>query len=140
MRVLVDTCIWSLSLRRHAPDLNASETRVKNVFAELIREGRVVLIGPIRQELLSGLRERAQCEKLREKLRSFSDVPIQTSDFERAAAMSNHCSASGVANTDVDMMICSVAAASNCTIFSTDRDFQLYSRVLPIRLFPLEGA
>ena len=55
MRVLVDTPIWSLALRRRTrtPDDPATAE-----LASLIQDGRAALIGPVRQELLSGIRER----------------------------------------------------------------------------------
>ena len=48
MKVLVDTCIWSLALRRNKqPDPNVEVIE----FQELIEEVRVQLIGPIRQSI-----------------------------------------------------------------------------------------
>ena len=49
MRVLVDTCVWSAVLRRRNPDTELT-ARLKG----LISDGRVFIIGPIRQEILSG--------------------------------------------------------------------------------------
>jgi len=57
MNVLVDTPVWSLALRRRGVDLNARERVLTQALAELIREGRVQMMGAIRQELLSGIRE-----------------------------------------------------------------------------------
>ncbi|MFO7766132.1 MAG: hypothetical protein R6V33_06850 [Pelovirga sp.] len=54
MNVLVDTCIWSLALRRKKSEQDA----VVNELGELISEGRAQLIGPIRQELLSGIKNK----------------------------------------------------------------------------------
>jgi len=51
VNVVVDTSVWSLVLRRRAPENSALEREL----AELIREGRVVMVGAIRQELLSGV-------------------------------------------------------------------------------------
>ncbi|HUK48606.1 MAG TPA: hypothetical protein VLW06_13475 [Terriglobales bacterium] len=56
MNVLVDTPVWSLALRRRRQVLSSEESRMCNALAELIREGRVLMIGSIRQELLSGMR------------------------------------------------------------------------------------
>ncbi len=55
MKVLVDTSVWSIVLRR------AKRTRgeVSDELRSLILEHRVEIIGPIRQEILSGLREDA---------------------------------------------------------------------------------
>ena len=56
MKVLVDTCIWSLALRRNKqPDSNIEVIE----FQELIEEVRVQLIGPIRQEILSGVKRKS---------------------------------------------------------------------------------
>ncbi len=49
MKVIVDTCIWSMALRRTKGE---PEFLVKELI-ELITELRVQIIGPTRQELLS---------------------------------------------------------------------------------------
>src|SRR5579864_1057829 len=108
---------------------------LKSVFAELVNEGRVQIIGPIRLELLSGLREEAQFNRLRKLLRAFSDLQLKRQDFERAAQMTNQCSSRGLASTPTDMLICSLAYDAKAPILSTDQNFQGYSKVLPIRLF-----
>lgn len=61
MKVLVDTCIWSLALRRNNP---GSQFAHVDEFKELISEARVQLIGPVRQEILSGVRSERQFEQL----------------------------------------------------------------------------
>jgi hypothetical protein len=68
MKVLVDTCIWSLSLRRNKQP--ASNIEVVE-FQELIEEVRVQLIGPIRQEILSGVKRKQQFSKLKKILSAF---------------------------------------------------------------------
>lgn len=98
------------------------------------------MIGPIRQELLSRLREQSQFSRLRELLRAFPDLHLKTEDFERAAQISNDCTSQGLATTPTDMLICSVAYGTRAPIFTTDQDFQRYSKVLPIRLFQPEGV
>jgi predicted nucleic acid-binding protein len=135
VRVLVDTTVWSLALRRRPRDLNPNEVRLKNALAELVRESRVLMIGLVRQELLSGIRDESQFNRVRDRLESLQDLNIETSDYENAARMSNACSSRGVANSTVDMLICAVAVDSQSPILTTDRDFQVYSKVLPIKLF-----
>jgi predicted nucleic acid-binding protein len=138
LKVLVDTPIWSLALRRQPHNLNPTEAMLKSVFAELVNEGRVLMIGAIRQELLSGFREEAQFNRLRELLRAFPDLQLKKEDFERGARMANQCASRGLASTPTDMLICSVAYDAKAPIYSPDRDFQGYSKVLPIRLFTPE--
>ena len=50
-----------------------------------VRDGRVVMIGPIRQELLSGVRTGAEHTRPRSQLRAFAEEPLVTADFEAAA-------------------------------------------------------
>ena len=52
MRVLVDTSGWSLALRRARTDTDPSVHELRS----LIEEGRVAMIGPVRQELVSGVK------------------------------------------------------------------------------------
>lgn len=92
------------------------------------------MIGPIRQELLSGLREEAQYHRLKERLRAFPDEPLTVQDYELAARFGNQCRAAGIAGSAADFLICAVAAARNWPIFTTDKDFQQYAKALPIRL------
>ncbi len=134
MNVLVDTSVWSLALRRKAHDLNASEKPTVAELSELIREGRARLIGLIRQELLSGIKSPSQYEKLRATLRAFPDLPVTTADHEAAATASNACRAKGVVVSLVDILICAIALARHCSIFTTDPDFNDYARILPIKL------
>lgn len=53
MNVIVDTSVWSLALRRNTPN---DAIAIVNVLRDLIADGRVVLLGAIRQEVLSGVR------------------------------------------------------------------------------------
>ena len=135
MRILVDTPVWSLALRRKAVDLAVGERRVTQLLHEIVDEGRAMLLGSIRQELLSGLRERSEFRRLRDYLRDFPDVALATEDYEEAARASNECRRAGIASSTVDMMVCTVALHRGWQIFSTDRDFSHYATVLPIQLF-----
>jgi predicted nucleic acid-binding protein len=134
VNVLVDTSVWSLALRRKAHDLNAFEKSTVAELSELIREGRARIIGLIRQELLSGIKSPSQYEKLRATLRAFPDLPVTTADHEAAATASNACRAKGVVVSLVDILICAIALARHCSIFTADPDFQNYARILPIKL------
>jgi len=135
MKILVDTPVWSMALRRKAADLAQSERRLVQLLYEIVDEGRAQLLGSVRQELLSGLREDAQFRRLRNYLRDFPDIALAMEDYEEAARASNECRKSGIATTPVDMLICAVGLHHGYEIFSTDRDFSRYAAVLPIRLF-----
>jgi predicted nucleic acid-binding protein len=134
MLVLVDTPIWSLALRRKDGDLNPREQRLTAALRELIQDGRAQLVGPVRQELLSGMREESSFKKLRDQLRAFEQVPLDAADYEEAAHLNNQCRARGVAGSAIDFLICATALRRNWQIFTTDRDFPRYAAVLPLKL------
>jgi predicted nucleic acid-binding protein len=135
MTVLVDTPVWSLALRRKSADLNARERALTGALAELIREGRAQMMGAIRQELLSGIREEERFHKLRNYLRAFEEPGIEILDYEEAARMHNLCRGRGIAGSAVDFLICAVAQRRDWHIFTTDRDFERYGRVLGLKLY-----
>jgi predicted nucleic acid-binding protein len=134
MDILVDTSVWSLALRRRARDLNSREQLLVRELTELVRDGRARIIGLIRQELLSGVRTQAQFQELRQTLSAFRDEPVSTENHEAAAKASNICRAKGIAASVVDMLICAISLQRGMAIFTTDPDFESYSRELNLRL------
>jgi predicted nucleic acid-binding protein len=134
MNVLVDTSLWSLAFRRARGAPSQSVAHAVQELSELIREGRAFLMGPIRQELLSGISDAGQFKKLQDRLRAFADLSISTLDYERAAELSNICRKEGVQGSHVDFLICSVAERYNTSIFTMDKDFSRYAKHLSIGL------
>ena len=134
MNALIDTSVWSLALRRKAEDLSAAERLLVAELRELVQEGRCRIIGPVRQELLSGIKSSDQYEKLRLMLRSFPDEPLATTDFEAAAKAGNACRSKVIVLSIVDSLICAVAHSRQWSIFTTDPDFTNDAQVLPIKL------
>ncbi|MFP5213117.1 MAG: PIN domain-containing protein [Acidobacteriota bacterium] len=135
MKVLVDTCVWSMALRR---DRSSSSQEVAELM-ELIKELRVQLIGPVRQEILSGIKSHAQFTKLRDHLRPFPDLEVTTLDFESAADFYNLCCGKGVQGSNTDFLICAIAVRYQMPIFTTDADFTLFQQYLPIKLHRPRG-
>jgi predicted nucleic acid-binding protein len=131
MMVLVDTSVWSLALRRKTP--NASVQKL----TELITESMAVMIGSVRQELLSGISDEVVFNNLRSKLDAFEDLPVTTKDYETAARFYNTCRRNGAQGSHTDFLICALAHNNGLLIFTTDQDFNYYAKFLPIRLYEL---
>lgn len=136
MSVLVDTTVWSEALRRRVTR-PASTTRE---LSALIDEDRVVVIGAVRQELLSGLRTADQFRRLRDRLRAFPDVDLDHVDYENAASCFNECRGRGVQGANTDFLLCAAAIRRAWSIFTADGDFAHYRRVIGIRLHPVRRA
>ena len=130
MKVLVDTSVWSLALRRGSP----RGTDAERELVELIAEGRVLMLGAIRQELLSGIRVSEQFKKLRDSLRSFADEPLEQEDYEEAASCFNRCRSKGVQGSNTDFLLCAVALRRSAPILTTDADFTGFAKHLHIKL------
>jgi len=134
VNVLVDTSVWSLALRRR--DASSGEAAE---LVELIREQRVRMIGPVRQELLSGIRDGERFRILRERLRAFPDIPLEPDDYERAAEFFNACRARGIQGSNTDFLLCAVSDRRSLALFTTDADFAQYARHIPLRLHKAGG-
>ncbi|MGQ0592185.1 MAG: PIN domain-containing protein [Gammaproteobacteria bacterium] len=122
-----------MALRRKGHD---SPSPWVAVLADLVHDGRALIMGPVRQELLSGVRAADQFDALREHLRAFPDVELGAGDYEEAASFSNRCRAAGVRGSSVDFLICAVAARRGLSILTTDEDFEHYASILPLTLHP----
>jgi len=128
--ILVDTSVWSTALRKKKQAFPQ-----ESILRQLVIDGLVRIIGPIRQELLSGISEKKQFERLKKNLSYFPDIPLITSDFEQAAEFFNLCRKGGIQGSHIDFLICSVASAHDLQIFTLDKDFDRFQKILPIRLF-----
>jgi predicted nucleic acid-binding protein len=132
MNVIVDTSVWSLALRKKT--LTDDELSIVNELKELLYELRVILIGPIRQELLSGISDEVKFNNLREKMRAFDDIETTTADYERAAEIHNTCRRNRIQGSHIDYLICSVAQRHSYSIFTTDSDFESYKNIIDLKL------
>lgn len=133
MKVIVDTSVWSLALRRQ----KQQNSLIVNRLRDLIADGRVVLLGAVRQEILSGIKYQEQFDKLRDPLRAFPDLKLDAEDYELAAEYFNICRRHGIQGANTDFLICATANRRNYEILTTDKDFINFSQYLPIVLTQL---
>lgn len=136
MRVLVDTSVWSLALRRDELARNPEAEELRRLIAAHVVE----IIGPIRQEVLSGVRDRAQFDRLSTHLVAFADLPLLAEDYVTAAKFFNLCRSRGIQGSNTDFLICAVAVRHDLAVFTTDGDFPRFAKCLPIVLHPIRKA
>jgi predicted nucleic acid-binding protein len=101
---------------------------------QLIADGAVELIGPVRQEVLSGVRTEAQFDMLREALGLFPEIEVLNEDYVSAARLYNACRSRGIQGGGTDFLICAVAMREEIPVFTVDGDFALYAEVFPLML------
>lgn len=132
MKVIVDTCIWSKALRRTSNFLQ--NEKIVQELSNLISDSRVQMLGLIRQELLSGISSVDQFRKLKKYLSDFQDLQIHTEDYELAAEYFNKCRSKGIQGSLVDFLICAISTNYQFPIFTDDKDFKSYAKIVPISI------
>jgi hypothetical protein len=131
MKIIIDTCVWSLALRRNEPESNGYVEELK----ELIKEVRAQLIGPVRQELLSGIKLKKQFNLLKSHLEAFEDLDLEREDYELAAEYFDTARKKGIQGSNTDFLICAISTRRKMPILTTDKDFSNFQAVLPIKLY-----
>jgi predicted nucleic acid-binding protein len=125
MKILIDACVWSLVFRRRPEStMSAQEHQMVDSLSAAIRDGRAAIIGAIRQEILSGIKEPAQFEKLRRTMQSFSDEPVTSADHEEAGRLFNLCRSRGFQSSPIDILLCAVASRRGWAILTNDLGLQ----------------
>lgn len=128
MKIIADTSVWSLFLRREKPH---NEPKI-GLLKQAILEQRIQMLGIIRQELLSGIRSREQFKKISAILEGFPDLPATTEDHILAAEFFNQCRRNGVQGSPVDFLICAQASRNKLKILTTDMDYRNYAEYISI--------
>jgi len=126
-QVVIDTNIWSTFLRRKNPE----DQQLRNNIEMLLKENRISIIGPIRQEILTGIRDASKFLILREYLEAFEDEQISTETYENAAQIANDFMKRGIAISAVDATIVSVVVTNGFEIYTNDKDFTRNKTVVP---------
>jgi predicted nucleic acid-binding protein len=133
--ILVDTSVWSLALRRRrGAALNAAQVAVVDEWKKRSMGSDAALIGIVRQEILSGVCDSAQFDRLKRALDDFPCLSTSLEDHDVAAKSYNICRTAGVTGDPVDMLICACAIRHNVPIFTVDPDYVRYAKHLPLRL------
>ena len=130
-KVLVDTNIWSTILRRSSEE----DVIIRKNIELLIGESRLAIIGPIRQEVLSGIKDEKKFHILKNHLSSFEDEIIDSVDYENAAKVFNDCRSKGIAASAIDSLIVAVIQRNGFEIYTKDKDFDEYSKIVKIHKY-----
>ncbi|HPD15136.1 MAG TPA: PIN domain-containing protein [Planctomycetota bacterium] len=134
MNIVIDTCVWSLVLRRPRPD--AANEWVRAFHAHVTRGDEIHLIGPILEELLEGLRLARDFDRLVEALRSFPLVPLGRDTYVAAARLRNACQRRGVQAGHTDALIAAACIEQGLPLLTSDTDFARIAEHCELILLP----
>ena len=132
MRILVDTSIWSLALRRPSGIVNQESVLLKTI----IEQGEdIYLLGIILQEVLQGIRNPKDFLALTEYFKAFPLIDLTREDYVSAAQLKNHLIGKGKQGSTIDVLIASVAISRDCYLFTADKHFTHISEHSDLKLF-----
>lgn len=131
MTLLVDTSVWSLSLRRDPPDL----PEVRELRRALLGGDLVVTTGVVVQEVLQGLVSDRSRRDVRERMSLMARVEADLADHLAAADIHSACRRAGVRLGTVDALLAALSIRHRLTLLTTDRDFTLASGHVELRVW-----
>jgi predicted nucleic acid-binding protein len=135
--IVVDTSVWSLAFRRRAwPD--SVTPGVVKLLQWLTREiQQVVVLGVVVQELLSGIKDPAQGEIIKELMESYPIVLASKEQHIEASNISNVCRKVGVSAATVGCLIAAQCIMGNGVLLTLDEDFRRISEHTGLRPYPI---
>jgi predicted nucleic acid-binding protein len=133
--ILLDTSVVSAALRRRRRGEQEEET-ARRVAALLEGEEQIALPGVVLQEVLSGVVDRAQYQRLLDGIRNSFPVALATEgDHLKAADLTAAAAREGIALSTPDALIAAQALNHRARLFTTDGDFLRLASVTSLRLF-----
>lgn len=131
MRVLVDTSVWSLALRKGGPE---DHPAVRKFSALLDANEDLVLTGLILQEVLQAFRSHASFRRVALHLEPFPLLQLTRDGYTQAARLHRKCASKGIAVATADCQIATAALEHDCYLLTADKNFERIARISPIRL------
>ena len=136
--IFVDTSVWSLAFRRKQEQ---ADIPVINQLKVLIEKDELLAVpGIVLQELLTGLKEEPQFNRMYKLITGFSLVMANEAHHKLAAQTANKCRKNGVATTATDCLIAAMAISYNAQLLTTDNDFTYMANYCDLKIYPTGGV
>lgn len=134
MNLVVDTSVWSLVLRRDP--VREEDPHVRTFRACVEGGAGLVLLGPILQELLDGLRSETQWGRLIRALEAIPLAPLGRSVYVRAARMRTDFRKRGFQAGATDFLIAAACIEGGYPLLTADTDFERIAKGSELVLVP----
>src|SRR4030042_4009817 len=132
MKILIDTSIWSLALRRQSGVVNPESV----ILRTLIEQGEDIhLLGIVLQEVLQGIKNPNDFHMLKDYLDAFPLIELTREDYVKAAELKNRLIKKGKQISTIDALIASASISYSCYLFTTDNDFENIAQHSSLKLF-----
>jgi hypothetical protein len=132
MSYLVDTSVWSLALRRDAPD---SAPEVNELQRALAAGDEIFVTGIVLQELLQGFNKPKAHGLITTHFASLPFIVPQIEDYIQAAALRNQCRKKGIQVGTIDALLAQLCIDREIEILTTDKDFIQIAQVVSLKVW-----
>lgn len=129
--MFVDTSVWSLALRRDAPETTAEISRLADALAG---GDQVFTTGLILQELLQGFAGPRNRQAIIERFTALPFLVPDRRDHIDAAELRNRCRREGLQVGTIDALLAQLCLRHDLVMLSSDDDFAAIAEVHPLRL------
>ena len=126
MNLVIDTSVWSLVLRR--PRIDETHPLVRALLVHIEANDTIFLIGSILQELLDGLRDKKDFDRLVNLLEPFPPLSLERDTYVAAAELRQRCRSRGIQVGPIDCLIAAACIQHGCPLLTADLDFSQIAR------------
>jgi predicted nucleic acid-binding protein len=134
LKLLVDTSVWSLAMRR---DQSEGHPSVDFLADALRHEGSIFTTGLILQEILQGFSGPKARKQILDRFTPLPLIVPQREDHTDAADLRNDCRRRGLQIGTIDALLARLCIRYELVMLSTDRDFEHLARIAPLRLWAM---
>lgn len=132
---LVHASVWELVLRRDPASRSLEEQIIVSAWSKLVSTGSAVMIGTIRQEVLSGVSDEKRFLLLKAHIDSMHHIETSKEEHYLAAELFNRCASSGIRVAAADILVCAAARTHRLPLFTLDQEFERIAPLVEIDLW-----
>ena len=127
-KIIIDTSAWIESFRPQ------SDKAFSNLVKDLILNGRILLPGIIKTELLRGAKNKKEYNRLNELLKGLEYLPVHDEFWEKLSLFSFSLFRKGIAVPLIDTYIALLCIENTALILHRDKHFDLIAQKFPLRV------
>lgn len=130
---LLDTSAWIMVLRKNSLE------ELKNRVDHLLRENAVAVIPIVKVELLGGVKNDAEFERLGRRLDSLVCLNMDNDVWDKAARTAYELRKKGLTVPYTDIIIAAAAIYHKATLLHIDRHFDMIAKQVPLNVESFVG-
>ncbi|MCL4557264.1 MAG: PIN domain nuclease [Deltaproteobacteria bacterium] len=124
--ILVDSSVWIYYYRPGGAD------RIKDLIIDAITGDEIAVNGIIKVEILNGITEEKDFEKVKSDFDAFVTIALDDPVFMTAGELGSSLRKKGFSIPATDLIIAASALKSGCSLFHIDSHFDTIARYAPL--------